>query len=212
MEPVLSPRAVRTRSALISAGVELLVEKPIDAISIDELVAAAGVAKGSFFNHFADKRYFARAVTKEIRIEVEQLVGRLNSGVTDPLERLAGGMIAAAAYALAQPRRTAVLARSFNGMSLEGHPINAQLLQDLRDASDECLIQIPSEKAGVQYWLGVCQNLMGAIVEGGAETPAAQQLLTDMLQMGLRGLSASAGNIERIADADTLRGKLATLI
>ncbi|MCC5611611.1 TetR/AcrR family transcriptional regulator [Nostoc sp. CHAB 5834] len=211
MEPVLSPRAARTRSALISAGVELLVHKPIDAISIDELVAAAGVAKGSFFNHFEDKRYFARALTKEIRIEVEQLVGRLNSGVTDPLERLAGGMIAAAAYALAQPRRTAVLARSFDGLSLEGHPINAQLLQDLREASDAQLIAIPSEKAGVQYWLGVCQNLMGNIVEGGPDDAVAHNLLTDMLQMGLRGLAASPMAIEQLSEANVLQNKRAIL-
>ena len=47
-----SPRAARTRAALIAAGFDLLVERSIDAIPIDDLVAKAGVAKGSFFNHF----------------------------------------------------------------------------------------------------------------------------------------------------------------
>ncbi len=42
-QPVLSPRAARTRAALISAGFDLLAEKPIDAIPIDEVVAS-GIA------------------------------------------------------------------------------------------------------------------------------------------------------------------------
>ena len=50
----IHPRAARTRAALLAAGFDLLVERPIDAIPIDDVVARAGVAKGSFFNHFAD--------------------------------------------------------------------------------------------------------------------------------------------------------------
>ncbi|MEY4952880.1 MAG: hypothetical protein RL299_1304, partial [Pseudomonadota bacterium] len=45
----LHPRAARTRQALIEAGFELLAERPIDAVAIDEVVTRAGVAKGSFF-------------------------------------------------------------------------------------------------------------------------------------------------------------------
>ena len=47
-----------------------MAERPVDAIAIDDLVAAAGVAKGSFFNHFADKRAFAQTIAEDIRREV----------------------------------------------------------------------------------------------------------------------------------------------
>ena len=49
------PRRLRTRAALLASGAELLGQRPIDAIAINEIVEHAGVAKGSFFNHFADK-------------------------------------------------------------------------------------------------------------------------------------------------------------
>jgi AcrR family transcriptional regulator len=206
-EPLLSPRAARTRSALLTAGMELLVERPVDAISIDEFVAAAGVAKGSFFNHFGDKRQLASAIASGIRIEVEQLVGQVNTGVADPLERLAGGMVAAASYALANPQQTAVLARSFNGTSLDDHPINAGLLQDLRDARSAGAIDIPSEQAGVLYWLGACQIVMGNIVESDADEGAARRLLIDMLHLSLRGLGAPASRIAAIAKPESVVGK-----
>ncbi|MBA4051256.1 MAG: hypothetical protein C0472_05105, partial [Erythrobacter sp.] len=84
-------RTGRTRAALIAAGLDLIASRPIDAIAIDELVAAAGVAKGSFFNHFADKHAFAEAVAAEVRAEVEAEVTRANAGRTDPVARIAGG-------------------------------------------------------------------------------------------------------------------------
>jgi len=205
--PLLSARAARTRSALLAAGMELLVDRPVDAIAIDEFVASARVAKGSFFNHFRDKRQFANAIAREIRVEIEQWVGAINSGVADPLDRLAGGMIAAAAYALANPQRTVVLARSVNGLSLSDHPINAGLLKDLRDAANEGQICIPSEQAGILYWLGSCQTLMGGIVENSADREAAQGLLIDMLQLGLRGLGASQAQIAGAAGADTVMAR-----
>ena len=196
-EPLLSPRAARTRSALISAGVDLLADRPVDAISIDEFVAAAGVAKGSFFNHFADKAQFSRAVTKEIRVDIEQWVNRINSDVADPLERLAGGMIAATAYAMTFPHRTSVLARSFNGTSLDDHPINSGLLNDLNAALEQKCIALPSVRVGVLYWLGACQNMMSHIVESGTNEVQARKLLAEMLRIALLGLSAPS---KRVAD------------
>ena len=68
----LSPRAARTRAALLDAGLDLLADRPIDAIAIDELVAAAGVAKGSFFNHFGDKYGFANAIAEAIRTLLDE--------------------------------------------------------------------------------------------------------------------------------------------
>ena len=207
----LSTRAARTRSALLSAGMELLVERPIDAIAIDEVVAAAGVAKGSFFNHFVDKHRFASAVAHEIRLEIEQWVARINEGVPDPLERLCGGMIAAAAYARATPRRTVVLTRILNGMSLREHPINAGLLDDLRGAIAEGLIELPSEQAGVLFWLGSCQILMIGIVERGGDLAAAHDLLLGMLQVGLRGLGAGADRIAELIEPEPVLDKFTFL-
>ncbi len=67
-------RRLRTRTALLHAGRALLAVRDIDAISIDEIVAAADVAKGSFYNHFADKEEsFAREIGAAVRTEAERL-------------------------------------------------------------------------------------------------------------------------------------------
>ena len=53
-------RRARTRAALLKAGRTLLASRDVQGLSVDEIVAAADVAKGSFYNHFTDKDMFAR--------------------------------------------------------------------------------------------------------------------------------------------------------
>jgi AcrR family transcriptional regulator len=128
-----SARATRSRAARLEAGLALLAERAVDAIAIDELAAAAGVAKESFLNQFGDKDPFGASVVREVRLVVEHCVARMNAGVEDPLQRLAGGMIACAAYAMQRPDGTRVLVGANRGLSPEDHPLHAGLLHDLQD-------------------------------------------------------------------------------
>lgn len=198
--PVLSPRAARTRSALIAAGFELLAEKPIDAIPIDEVVVRAGVAKGSFFNHFADKPAFAGAIADEVRLELEEHITAANAGVTDPLTRIAGGMRTGAVFALAEPKRTIVLLRSHANSTLSSHPLNRGLVADMAAAIAAGVVREEAREGGVLYWLGLCQVLMANLVEQEPNPDAARTALGAMLVLGLTGLGATPDRARAIAD------------
>jgi AcrR family transcriptional regulator len=197
--PTPSPRIQRTRTALIAAGLDLLVDRPIDAISIDELVARAGVAKGSFFNHFADKYDFAAAVAAEVRIEVEAEVARTNSGVSDPVERIAGGMAVAARLAIDQPRRMMVLLRSQVPATRQTHPLNRGLKDDIEAALDQGLLRPEARHVGLPYWLGLCQVLMAHLIETRPSHILASERLCEMLLLGLVGLGVPAARAEEIS-------------
>ena len=126
-----NPRAMRTRSALLAAGFELLAERPIDAIAIDDIVARAGVAKGSFFNHFTDKQGFANAIGKAVRGMVEERVGAANAGIVDPAERLAGGMRVAVDFALTQRKQAIVMLRGLELSTSLDHELNRGIRADI---------------------------------------------------------------------------------
>ena len=56
------------------AGETFFSERSVDAVAIDDIVQAAGVAKGSSYNYFDDKTSFASTICVEIRQEIEELV------------------------------------------------------------------------------------------------------------------------------------------
>lgn len=194
----LSPRAARTRAALIAAGFELLVERPVDAIAIDEVVARAGVAKGSFFNHFPDKQVFAEAIASEVRVELEALVTRANSEVADPVKRIAGGMRVAADFALNHPKRTAVLLRSHASSTARDHPLNKGLVDDFKAAVDAGLVRQEAADSGVLYWLGLCQILMANLVERRLDRPDAERRISEMIILGLTGLGVKNATASKL--------------
>lgn len=187
----LHPRAQRTYRALIDAGLELLADSPIDALAIDEIVARAGVAKGSFFNHFADKSAFGEAIGAEIRAELEERIGTANADIADPIGRLAGGMRTGLGFALDEPRKTAIMLRNAGNSTLRDQPLNAGVAADMNAACATGRLRAEARESGVRFWLGLCQVLMANAIERRIDRAEGARRLAEMLVLGLTGLGLS---------------------
>lgn len=73
-----------TREALIAVGLRLLTRQGYAATGLKQIVAGAGVPKGSFYNHFASKEAYGAAVIERY---MDALMPRLEApeGRADPL-------------------------------------------------------------------------------------------------------------------------------
>ncbi len=197
--PTINPRAARTRAALLAAGFELLAERPIDALAIDDIVARAGVAKGSFFNHFTDKQGFANAIGAAVRLELEARVDAANAGVVDPVLRLAGGMREAVAFALDERKRAIVMLRGLELSTGIGHELNRGIRADISALIAEGLARSEAERSGVRYWLGLCQIAQLNAIERQPDRADAAQRLREMLVLGLAGLGVPEARAQQVA-------------
>jgi len=63
-------RREATRTALIDAGRRLFAERGFDAVSAEEVVAAAGVTRGALYHHFDGKRGLFAAIFERIEDEL----------------------------------------------------------------------------------------------------------------------------------------------
>jgi AcrR family transcriptional regulator len=71
------PRA-ELRAAIYAAAIAMFRKRGYDAASVDEIVAAAGVAKGTFFNFFPTKAHVLKAYYAEIDVEIARLRKKLD--------------------------------------------------------------------------------------------------------------------------------------
>ena len=192
------PRRRRTRDALLAAGHRLLAERSIDALAIDEITQAAGVAKGSFYNHFEDKEALASVIREDIRQEIEAAVGEVNTGVDDPAERVARALATYMSYILASRQRAAVILRIAAGLASKDNPLNAGVLQDVAAGVRSGRFTAPSVEAGALAVNGTGQiSLMRSVEEPDRAVMVrlAQQLCAVLLQ----GLGVPAGEAEAIS-------------
>lgn len=207
--PVSDPRRTRTRTALLRAGEVLLAQRSIEAIPVDDLVRAAGVAKGSFFNHFPDKTAFAGAVAAEIRIRIEQRVGAVNAGRTEPAERLVRGICAYVQYARENPEETRALLRTLDRPAPPSHPLNAGLRADLEAGFASGRFRAPSTEAAVLLVGGLGLVLLSSVLDRRRDASDDGRLVAQTLGLLLTGLGLAYSEAQAVAGEatrDLIRG------
>lgn len=209
--PVKAGRAQRTREALIRAGRELFSERPVDAVAIDDIVQAADVAKGSFYNHFPDKEALAKELSDIARASIEDMAATLSVGVADPAERVARAICAFARQAVENPVGVGAMLRLFQGASLPDLPMNRGVRADVHAGITTRRFVGLSVESAVLMTVGVSQILIARVLEQGTSADQAAGLARDLLFGMLRGLgleSASAKTVATKAAADIFAGPI----
>ncbi len=183
------PRRLRTLAALLDAGAELLAERPIDAIPVNDIVERAGVAKGSFFNHFASKDDFADQIVTRIRSRVEARIEAANQGESDPCLRLARGIAAYVDFALAQPRDARILLRAQPQGSEPSHPMNAGLRADLIAGRASADFAFTDLETALLFVIGAAQITLATLARRALGRADAVALTARMLDLVLIALT-----------------------
>jgi TetR/AcrR family transcriptional regulator, transcriptional repressor for nem operon len=80
--------ALQTREALLDAGAALAEEHGLAGVSVNMVVAQAGVAKGTFYVHFKDRAAFVDAMHARFHARVDAAVGDAVAGLPAGAERL----------------------------------------------------------------------------------------------------------------------------
>lgn len=191
-------RAERTRTALIAAGRRLFCERPVDAVAIDDIVQAAAVSKGSFYNHFPDRDALVREVTAEIRSEVEHAVTRANADIEDPARRMARAVCVYLRYAVDDPERAGVLVRIHSGHTSVATPLNKGLVDDVAHGLAQGRFKVTTLESGVLFVLGVAQLALIRVTQEPTMTLAVS-LAQQMCALLLRGLGVPGEEPETIA-------------
>jgi AcrR family transcriptional regulator len=81
-------RGESTRARLVATATELFAERGYEATSVEQVLARAGVSKGSLYHHFASKDALFEAVLDAVEAGVAQKTMRAARGIDDPVEAL----------------------------------------------------------------------------------------------------------------------------
>jgi AcrR family transcriptional regulator len=204
MSEALSParaksKRERTRDALVTAAEELFAARGPDAVSIDEITAAAEVAKGTFYTHFADKDDIERAIAAAVRGALEAEVGRVNDGVEDARVRMANGLATYLSFAARQPVRARTLLRLMSSAADPEHPINAGIRGDVALGVKQKRFDVVSINAAVIAAIGACVACVAYLIQ--APKTRTERSAGEVVATALRGLGVKAAEARTFADA-----------
>jgi AcrR family transcriptional regulator len=193
-------RRARTRSALIAAGQHLFARHPLESVSIDDIAAAADIAKGSFYNYFDDKEGLASAIIEHVQADCEHHVAQANAGIADAAHRMARAMAVVVIYAHDHPDRVqAMLALSGRRRNIAA-PLNAGVTRDIADGLAGGQFNGITIESGVLLALSlisVAVDFLQAQEPGGAAPAVVRQIGAALL----RALGVDPAQAPAIAEA-----------
>lgn len=88
---VAAERREKTRARLLESALLVFAEKGPEAAVIDDVIARAGMARGSFYNYFRTNEELLEAVAGEISDELLRVIDPVVQLQEDPVARVASG-------------------------------------------------------------------------------------------------------------------------
>lgn len=187
-------RREATKQRLLVAAVQVFAEKGIDSPLIDDFIAAAGVARGTFYNHFKTTNELLEAVSAELSDEVMAGIDACVQPIEEPIERIATGCLLYMHIAVTHPAWGTFIAHtSTRGAS--GKLIDDYLPRDIAQARDRGQARVVSVRAARDVVLGGLRHGIESVVTG----TAPLEHVRDVLRMVLAALGVREATAKRLA-------------
>ncbi|WP_156677700.1 TetR/AcrR family transcriptional regulator [Sphingomonas profundi] len=191
-------RRSRTRDSLLAAAERLLFGRSIEQVSVDEIIAAAGIAKGTFYNHFEDKAALHLAVTRRVRAALRGEILAGTAEVTDDARRMARSFCIALAYRWKEPQRARFLVSNQFAFNAVRGPLNQGIAGFVAAGVASGRFVLATTESGILLMYGL---LNAAYAQAGYDADpfasiARAQQLTAIL---LRGLGLPLDEADRLA-------------
>lgn len=129
---VAADRREKMRSRLIESAMLVFARRGTESSVIDEVIATAGVSRGSFYHYFRTNEEVLAAVGAEVGNQMLEIIDPVVRKLADPASRVACGIRLALEVARAYPHLAAFMLR-VGPRALGQHSLTSEIL--LRDVA-----------------------------------------------------------------------------
>jgi AcrR family transcriptional regulator len=139
-----SAKRARTRAAILDAARDCYAAASADAVTVDAVMQAAGLAKGTFYVHFEDLAELEAELGAALVAEIDERLQPARLAVSNPLTRLATAITIMLRLLAVQPARARLAARSSARIPVVGQAVRVRLREDLAAAQEAERLALPS--------------------------------------------------------------------
>jgi len=147
-------RREKTRLRLLESALDVFTDKGADAAVIDDFIAAAGVSRGTFYNHFKTTNELLLALATTMSDEVLRIVDPLVLHLDDPVERFSAGTRLYMQMAVRYPLWGSFITQVGTRIATRGQLIDIYLTRDLELAKRRNRVRVDSVRVARDIVLG----------------------------------------------------------
>ncbi len=202
-------RREKTRNRLIETALGVFAEKGPDLPVIDDFIAAAGVARGTFYNYFRTTGELLVAVAGESSDQVLGVIDPLVLAEADPVRRLVVGSRLYMTMAARYPLWGAFITRVGTRRGSRGRLLDEYLTRDLQLAIDAGTFRVSHVSVARDISLGAIMYGIETLLSGEAPAGYTEEVMfTLLLGFGVNEDEAHALAFAPIADCGEPQGAI----
>src|SRR5882757_5563219 len=172
---------VRTRERLLDAGVAVAEQEGLAGLSVNRVVAQAGVAKGTFYVHFADREAFVDALHERFHARVQLAVAKATAGTEPGAERIWRGAKAYLDACLADSAIKALALEARTDPALTDAILARQERFSMASIPSFRVIGWPDPKTASQLFAAMTAEIAIRELDAKRRLPAARRALRSFL-------------------------------
>ena len=180
-------KRARTQAQIVEAGLMLLAERPPEALTVDAIVEAAGVAKGTFYYHFQSIEELVAAVGAKLADSFDELLAPSRLGEPDPIVRMSLAFTKFLEKALDDPLWARLVVRSAQAPAGLVLGVRENLKADLAEALAQGRLGIQDVELAADIVIGIWLQ----VTRGSLERRASPELTRQALDAVLRALGVT---------------------
>ena len=175
-------KRARTRAQIVEAGAMLLAERPLEALTVDTVVDAAGIAKGTFYYHFQSLEELAAAVGEKLGESFDELLAPARLSLRDPIARLSFAFTQFLEKATADPAWARLVVQSAQAPTEFARSVRVHLKTDLSEARAQGRLTVQDVELAADIVLGIWLQVTRGTLQRRAAPDLADQALDAMFR------------------------------
>ena len=187
-------RRAKTRALILEAGAMLLAERAPEALTVDAVVEAAGVAKGTFYYHFQSISELAAAVGVMLGESFDEVLTPARLELRDPIARLAFAFTQFLEKGISDPAWARLVVQSSQMPTEFGRGIREHLKADLAEAISHGRLTVRDVELAADIVMGIWLQVTRSMLERGAR----HDLTRDAREALLRALGAAQPDVRPV--------------
>jgi AcrR family transcriptional regulator len=193
---VAGERRERMRARLLSSAMRLIAEKGPAATSIDDVISAAEVSRGTFYKYFPSPDTLVQELAIEVANELIRMADPVVQSYDDPAERVSAGLRLVARLAIDHPLAATFLVRLGWPDARSPNMLLDVVKRDLAEGIRQGRFTRMPIALALNIVTGAGLGATHTMLEPGCEPDFAEQSAA----AALRGLGLDAKSAERIAN------------
>lgn len=183
-------RSAQTRVQITTAALGVFADKGLDAPVIDDFIRAAGVSRGTFYNHFTSTRDLLDAATMLLEDRVMSSLLAATGEIEDPVLRLATGVRLWLRWSRADKIGCGFVVQS----RFRGPLVEQQLAADLKDGRETGKLRFATVATARDLVIGTILEAMQRMMR----SRVPRTYTDDIARLILQGVGVDKRTMERL--------------